>query len=270
MENPNIHKRTRCSMTAITRTFTLLTLLIIVLLIMANCAPSISQEEYDSMKSELSDARNQLAELQEKLTAAEAVEAQYPNSSTQYEELQKQHDALVDEIQSIQSEFDGLNAKYDDLKIQDDARINEMHAIQSEYDELQRQYDIVVEGTAVFSEEEINQAIFELINQERKNNGVNELEWGINLDNMVLSNSRQMAEKGEYQYSTGGAMWQEVFWATKYGTIDQLANAALTIWKVDSYRYENNIINPQSVYGAVGTYKLGEIYYITYMASIFR
>lgn len=264
-------------MTAIMRIITLLILLIIVLFSLANCAPSVSQEEYDSVRSELSDTKNLLAELLDKLAEAATVEGQYQDLKIKYEELQKQQDARIDEIQTIKSEFDELNTEYERLKGQDDARINEIQAMQVEYDELnkefeelKRQYDIIVQGTAVFSEEEIDQAIFELINQERINSGVDELVWGINLYKVARSNSRAMAEKGEYQYSSSGAIWQEVFMAARYGTIDQIANAALITWKNNDYRYKHNIINPLSIYGAVATHKLGEIYYITYVASIFR
>ena len=271
-------------MTAIMRIITLLMPLIIVLFSLANCAPSVSQEEYDSVRSELSDTKNQLATLQDKLAEAATVEGQYQDLNIKYEELQKQHDARIDEIQTIKSEFDELNSEFDELnteyeqlKGRDDARINEIQAIQAAYDELnnefeelQKQHDIIVQGTAVLSEEEIDQAIFELINQERKNSGVDELVWGINLYKQAKQNSREMAEQGEYQYSSSGAVWQEIFMAARYGTIDQIANGALITWKNNDYRYRYNIINTQSIYGTVATYKSGEVYYITYMASIFR
>lgn len=256
-------------MTKIIRITILSILSIIVLLSTLSCAPSISQEEYDSVKSELSDVMRQVATQQERLDEAMIIEAQY-------HDLKKQHDASIDEIQTIKSELDELNTKYEQLKVQDNARISEIQAIQAEYDELnkefeelKRQYDIIVQGTAVFSEEEIDQAIFELINQERKNNGVDELEWGINLYKWAKQNSREMAEIGEYKYSDW-ASWQEIFSAAKYGTIDQMANGALITWKNNDYRYRHSIINSQSIYGAVATYKEGEVYYITYMASTFR
>lgn len=264
-------------MTAIMRIITLSILSIIVLFSLANCAPSasqVSQEEYDSMRIELSDSKKQLATLQDKLAEAAIVEGQYQDLNIKYEELQKQHDARIDEIQTIKSELDELNTEYEQLKGQGGARINEIQAMQAEYDELnkefdelKRQYDIIVQGTAVFSEEEIDQAIFELINQERKNNDVDELAWGINLYKVAKQNSREMAEKGKYLYTSAGGVWQEIFVAVRYGTIDQIANGALITWKNNDYRYRYNIINPQSLYGAVATYKLGEVYYITYVAS---
>ncbi|MFC2025332.1 CAP domain-containing protein [Chloroflexota bacterium] len=201
------------------------------------------------MKSELKKVESQLIALQEKLAEAALVEAQYQSLSISFEELQKQYDARNDEIQKITTEYDELNAKYEQLK---------------------RQYDMIVQGNIVFNEEEIDQAIFALINQERKNNGVDELEWGINLYERCMRNSREMAESGKFQYDEGTFISQENFWATKYGTIDQIADATLITWKNNDSRYRSNIINKVHIYGAVGTYKLGDIYYITYMVSILR
>jgi len=257
---------------------------IIILLSMLGCTPSVSQEEYDSAKSELSDVMRQVATLQDRLDEAIIIEAQYHDLNTQYEDLKKQHDARIDEIQTIISEFEELNTKYEQLKGQDDARISEIQAAQVEYDklnnefeelnkeheELKSQYDIIVQGTANLTEEGINQAIFELINQERENNGVDELIWGKNLYRLAEQNSRKMAEEGKYQYSDASTIWQQVFMATRYGTLYQLANAVLITWKSNDYRYRYHIINPLAIYGAVATKKLGEVYYITYIASVYK
>jgi uncharacterized protein YkwD len=259
------------------RIITLSMMSIMVILGMVNCAPS-TPEDCESVKSELSDTKDQLATLQDRLGEAMKIEAQYQDLNTQYEELKKQDDARIAEMQTLNAELDELNTKYEQLITgQDDALIKEIQALQAKYDELnskfeelQRQYNIVVQGTAVFNEGDIDQAIFALINQERKNNDVAELVWGVNLYSQAKQNSREMAENGEYQYAYGAAAWQEVFSATRYGTIDQIANGALVTWKNNDYRYRYNIINPQSIYGAVATYKSGEVYYITYLASVFR
>ncbi|MFC2067159.1 CAP domain-containing protein [Chloroflexota bacterium] len=262
-------------MTTIMKIIILSMLSIIILLSMLNCAPSISQEEYNSMMSELSDTKNQVTTLKDKLAEAAAIEGQYQDLNIEYEELRKQHDARIDEIQTIKSELDELNTAYEQLKEQDDARITDIQAIQAKYDELNEgfevlkgQYNSIIQDT-VFSVEEIDQAIYELINQERKNSGVDELEWGKNLYTWAKENSREMAEKGQYKYSDW-ASWQEILVTSGHKTLDDIANGALNIWKTNDYRYRYHIINTQSKYGAVATYKLGEIYYITYMASNFR
>jgi uncharacterized protein YkwD len=250
---------------------------IVILLSTVNCAPSVSQKEYDSVKSELSDAKGQIATLQLKSNEAMTIEAQYDLLKTQYEELNKQNAARSSEIETIKTEYGALNTKYEQLKSQYDVKNSEMQTLQTKYDalsdkfqKLQTQYDTVVQGSVNLDEEEIDQAIFRLINDERTMNGVAELLWGRYLYTSALQNSREMAETGRYQYSEVGAVWQDIFWAVSYGTVEQVANAALTSWKVNDYKYQYDIINPGSIYGAVGTYKLGGIYYITYLTSIYE
>ena len=252
-------------------------LLIIILISMFNCTPAVSQKEYDSLLIEINDYKNQLAVLQDELAEAEKLEGKYLELNIQYEELQKKIDAEDVDTPANDLELDELNESYEELLDRYNTVLGEKRAIQDtyndlniEYKELKRQYDNVIQGTTTFTEEEINQAIFALINQERTNNGVDELVWGTNLYKWAKQNSTEMAEQGEYQYSSAGAVWQEVFMATRYGTIEQLANAALITWKSNDYRYEYHIINSQSIYGAVATQKQGEVYYITYMASIFK
>ncbi|MFC1965353.1 CAP domain-containing protein [Chloroflexota bacterium] len=258
-------------MTTIMRIITISMLTIIAIFSVASCSPSVSSGDYDSVTSELKNVESQLTALQEKLAEAALIEPQYQSLNISFEELQKQYDARNDEIQKLKTEYDELNAKYKQLKGQNDTRNEEFKELQSQFEELQSQYDIIIRGNIVFNEEEIEQAIFTLINQERKNNGVDELEWGINLYKLCRQNSREMAEIGELKsYEGGSYIWQELFRATKYGTIDQIANATLVIWRSNDYRYRYGIINKKDIYGAVGTYNSGDIYYITYMTSIYR
>ncbi|MFH1639251.1 MAG: CAP domain-containing protein [Chloroflexota bacterium] len=231
-------------------------LLIIVLLTMVGCSRSVSQQEYDNVQKELSDLKSQVADLQAKLDKAMAIETQYRDLNAQHEELKRQYAAQVDGMQRVQTSFDDLNTRYEKLN--------------KEFQDLKIQYEAVTQGMTVFSEDEINQAIFTLVNAERKKAGVPALVWGTNIDDVALQNSREMASLGKYHYSTTGGLYQDVFWAVRYGSVDQIANAALITWKVDDYGYKNVIINGVSTYGAVGTYKSGEIYYITFMASVFR
>jgi uncharacterized membrane protein (DUF106 family) len=248
---------------------------IVVLFSTASCSPSISQEEYNSVKNELSDCKSQVEALQGKLDEAMIKELQYDQLNIQHQELKKQYDAQSGEIQTIKSDFDELSVSYEQLMQQDNARIDEMQAIQAEYDnlnqefeELKRQYDIIVQRKAVFSEEEIDQAIFELINQERKNNGLDELEWGVNLYGWAKQNSRAMAEKGDYTYSSWSS-WQAVLITAGQATLDGLANGALIVWKQQKLEFSRYFLDTKSPYGAVATIKSGDAYYITYMASNF-
>ncbi|MFC1933727.1 CAP domain-containing protein [Chloroflexota bacterium] len=257
-------------MATIMRIISISILMIIVVFSVTNCSPSVSSEDYDSVKSELKNVESQLTALQEKFAEAALIEAQYQSLNISFEELQKQYDARNDEIKKLKTEYDELNTKYSELNTKYEQLKGQNDARNEEVEELKRQYDMIAQGNIVLNEEEIEQAIFTLINQERKNNGVDELEWGTNLYDMCRQNSREMAERGELKYYEGSFLWQELFRATKYGTIDQIASATLTIWTSNDYQYRYGILNERPIYGAVGTYKFGDIYYITYIASIYR
>ena len=64
--------------------------------------------------------------------------------------------------------------------------------------------------------------------------------------------------------------WQEVFWASGYANADAVARGALANWKVNDYLYEKNILHPNAIYGAVSAVKSGDVFFITYMADIFK
>ncbi len=245
---------------------------IIIFLGFTNCSPSISQEEYDSVQNELSDVRLQVEALQDKLDEAMIIEEQHAQLNTQYQELEKQYDAQTGEIQTLKSDLDELNVSYEELMLQDEARIDEIQAMSAEYDklnqefkELKREYDALVQG-AVFSEEEVNQAIFALVNQERTNNGLAEIEWGVNLYGWAKQNSQAMAEKGEYEYSSWTS-YQALLITAGHSTLEGLTNSAFLVWKQRKYEYSRIFLNTIIHYGAVATYRSGDVYYITFMAS---
>jgi len=249
-------------------------LLVIALFSVPSCAPTVSQEEYDRVSNELSAIQSQVESLQGKLTEAEilkahneelnrqyaavksereTMQAKYEELSTEYEELNKQFDTVKSEFETMQAKYEELSAEYEELN--------------NKYEELSKQYDILTEEPAEINEEDVEQAVFKLVNQERKDNGLNELIWGGNLYKWAMANSRNMATNKRYEYSDY-ASWQEVHWAAGYSTTDEIANGALIIWK-NGLQYERNIINKVATYGAVAVYKSGEIFYITYIASPF-
>jgi len=257
------------------RKITMLSMLLVMALFsVPSCAPTVSQEEYDRVSNELSAIQSQLASLQDKLSEAELLQAQN-------EELKRQYDAVKSERETIQAQYEELSTEYEELNKQIDTAKSEFETMQAEYEqlsteyeeldnkyeELSKQYDIIMEGTAEINEGDIEQAVFKLINQERINNGLDELEWGVYLYKSALSNSRNMATRKRLEYPEFG--WQEVFWATGYGRADRIANAALTIWK-NGLKYETNFLNAVTKYGAVAVYKSGEIFYITYVADYFQ
>jgi uncharacterized protein YkwD len=222
-------------------------LFVIALIGVPSCSSASSQQENERLNNELSEAKEQIAALQSQLASSNVTQGQYQELNANYNFLQKQYDAKVSDLEIEKSLNDDLTAEYEDLK---------------------KQYDALVAGQAGISEEEVEQAIFELINQERKNNGLGELTWGPNLNTWAKLNSRHMKEDMKYEYSEYSS-FREVFWAAGYSTVDEIASGALLTWKVNTYQYELNIISPAK-YGAVGAYKSGDIIFITYMADVFK
>jgi len=215
-------------------------LLVIALFSVPSCAPTVSQQEYDRVSNELRTIQSQLASLQGELAEAELLQAQN-------EELSKQYDAVKSELETMQAEYEELN---------------------KQFEELSKQGDIIIEEPEEINEEDVEQALFKLINQERTNNGLDELLWGKYLYKTVIANSRNMATNKQLEYPSR-AGWKEVYRATGYDTTDGIASATFTIWK-DTRDYENNFLNKAPVYGAVAVYKSGEIFYITYMSDYYQ
>jgi len=258
------------------RKITMLTMLLVMaLFIVPSCAPEISQEEYDRVSSELRAIESQLASLQEKIAEAELLQAKY-------EELSKQYVTAKSERETIQAKYDELSTQYEEVDVQFGTVKSELETMQanheelsaqheelnSKYEELSKKYEEVTAEPAEISEKDIEQALFELINQARRDNGITELIWGDNIYKWAMGNSRTMATSKRREYSSY-ASWQDIHWATGYGTANKTANATFIIWQ-GSLQYERNILNNVATYGAVAVLKSGEIYYITYIASPWR
>jgi uncharacterized protein YkwD len=249
-------------------------LLVMALFSMPSCSPGVSQQEHDRVSNELSAIQSQLASLQGKLAETESLQGEY-------EELSKQHVMVKSELETMQSEYEELINQYEELNNQYDPIKSELETIQSEYEELinryeelnnqyeelSEQYAVVTKEPAEINEEDVEQAIFNLINQERGDNGIDELMWGRYRYKDAIAHSRYMATKKKLEYPEYG--WQEIFWATGYSTADEIANAALTVWK-NRLLYEITFLNRITYYGAVAVYKSGEIFYITYTADYFQ
>ncbi|MFA5317333.1 MAG: CAP domain-containing protein, partial [Dehalococcoidales bacterium] len=143
---------------------------------------------------------------------------------------------------------------------------NDFRALQTEHDALRRDYDLLT--AAEISAGDVEQMLFDLINQERIAGGRAELAWGKNLYSYAISNSRNMAANQSHEQSSY-ASWQDVHWAAGYRTADDLVNATMIIWQ-NSPQYQQNILNAVPTYGAVAVYQSGDIFYITYMSSQFQ
>ena len=228
------------------RKITIFSMLLAFIIFGALSCAKVSQEEYDRLKGELSALQSQLATMQAKLIDAQLLQ-------TQNETLGKQYAAL-------KSDFDALQANYEELN-------NKYEAMSEQYEKLLKAAT-EAEAAAEFSKEDVEQAIFKLINEERTGKGVTELEWGVNLYKWALENSRNMATYKRYEYSSY-ASWQEIHWAAGHNSAEGVANSAMIVWR-DSLQYDRNIVNSVAIYGAVGVYQEAGIYYITYITSPFR
>lgn len=253
-----------------------LTVLVASVILLSACSSTVSQQEYDRMSNEFSAVQSQLESLQGKLAETETLKAQNEELNKQYDTLKSEYDTLKAEYEGSGTEHEELNKQYDTVKSEYDTLKAEYEGLSSEYEELDAEYEelskqynaITEEAPEIINEEDIEQAVFELINQERKANGIDELLWGKNIYKFAVSNSRDMAEKKRLGYSDYGA-YQQVFWATGYDKTDSIANAAWITWK-NNQQYEMIFLNTVMVYGAVGAYKSGEIFYITFICDYFR
>ncbi|MFQ5996794.1 MAG: CAP domain-containing protein [Dehalococcoidales bacterium] len=252
-----------------------ITLLVMALLGVPSCAPTVPQQEYDRVSEELSAMQSQLALLQDKLTEAELVQAKYEELSKQHdmvkserEAMQAQYDELSTEYEELNKQFDPVKSAFETMQAQYEELSTEYEELNNKYEELSEQYDALVEEPGEFNEEDVEQAVFKLVNQERKNNGLDELMWGDNIYKWAIANSRTMVTNKQLEYSEAIG-WQDIFWATGYSTADEIANAALTVWK-NHREYERNFLSEVIDYGAVAVYKSGEIFYITYVADYFQ
>jgi uncharacterized protein YkwD len=233
-----------------------------------SCGQGDLQEKYDILEQQLADANAQLAAQQGKLLEAQTLEMQYEELSTQYEELKEQNDDNLDELESLEAQLEEIGDEIDTLTGENEAKDSQIADLVAQYDELKAQYDILVGLDSEITEENIEQALFDLINQERKSHGLNELVTGTNLVNWSQTNSQDMSvSKREEYYDIQQVPFQRVYIAAGYSSLDRVLNAAMTIWKSHALSYEENILNEDAVYGAVGVVELGDIYYITFMAS---
>ena len=188
----------------------------------------------------------------------DAAQAQVTNLQSDVSAIQVKHDDLKADNDELKSEFETMQAKYEELS-------TEYEELDKQFEELSKEGDIIIEE---INEEDVEQALFKLINQERENNGVNELMWGKYLYKTAIANSRNMATNKQLEYPSRAA-GKEVYWATGHSTTDGIANATLIILK-NKQTYELNFLDVGFNYGAVAVYKSGEIFYITCMADYYQ
>ena len=143
--------------------------------------------------------------------------------------------------------------------------LREVETKLAEADKMQNQYDAMIAGTVeIIKEADVEQALFKIVNQERKSAGLNELIWNGGLYSCADSNNRKMSETKSLEQPECPSL-EQVFWFLGYGTSDRITNTALLAWKNNPYSYKQNVLNSKAVSGAVAVYKSEEILYITFL-----
>ncbi|MGD9143694.1 MAG: CAP domain-containing protein [Dehalococcoidia bacterium] len=248
--------------------FSVLIIGVLILGSVASCSQEDLQEQVDILTADLVVANEQLAALQQKLVGAEIVEGQYDELSAEYDDLKDQNDANLEEMESLGVTIESLGDEITELTNTNDAQAAQIETLQTEYDSLKAQYDLLLNLEADITEENIANALFDLINQERIAHGLNALDPGHNLEEWSLSNCQAMAVSKKFEtYSVNYVPFQRVFIAAGYSSLDRIVNAVMMTWQSHPLSYNENILNEDALYGAVSVVESGGIYYITYMAS---
>jgi hypothetical protein len=232
----------------------LLLLSVIFLLGASSCGGGIAQADYDSIKDKLAQAETQIKTLQDKLTAAAATTTTTTPTST----VKPTTDTTVYQIQSLQTQITALEA----AKKAAETNYNDLNV---KYTALQKQYSEATK-TSEMSTDQVEQAIFTLINKDRTSNNVTALKWGENLSKITKQNGKDMYNNSRYEPSSW-PIYQEIHWAAGYSSADRLAEGTLMVWKNFEYKYAHGVLSKAFTYGAVGAYQVGDVFYITFAAA---
>ncbi|MFC1991288.1 CAP domain-containing protein [Chloroflexota bacterium] len=206
-----------------------------------------------------------------------------PQETTQVEKepevKQEQNEQVNEDCDAIRSELESLQAKYGVLQSENnelDAKNNaltadldelnaKLNTSSTDYEELTNRYNNLLEGTPDITESELEQAIFMMINKERKDSGLNELEWTDNFYQRAKEHSNYLANKNLAEVSEH-PYWQDVFRAAGYSSLDRITKAAWMVWK-ETNGFAYNFFNQHAKFGTVAVSISGDIFYITYFAD---
>lgn len=235
----------------------------------------IPQEDYDAALKQLSDAQDELASMADELADALSGQTPVPTTDAGYQDLKNQYDASVADLESLRAQYDTANDELDELmssfellEAENESNLYSIELLQDERTQLQQQLLKLTPPFPPIDPAAIEQALFVLVNQDRVYNGLDPLATGKNLVNWSRVNSEAMSvAKQNITYDDNWVPYQRHFIATGYHTLEDLTAAAMVIWKSSTTQYQDNILADDALYGAVSVVKLGDIYYITFMAS---
>lgn len=254
---------------------TILLIVIIIGVMVTGITTSCSQNEdlqaqIDILMTDLAEANDNLAALQQRLFEAQVLEDQYDDLNSEYESLKATNDANLEEIDELGVTIESLGDEVAILTNTNDVQAAEIETLQQQYNSLKAQYDLLVGLGTDITEENISGALFDLINQERIAHGLVALQPGHNLEDWSLINCQNMAFSKEIEYYTDTWVpFQRVFIAVGYSSLDRIVNGAMTMWQSHELFYADNVLSEDAIYGAVSVVNSNGLYYITFMASNF-
>jgi len=241
---------------------------VVMILNSTSCTSGIPQQEYDRVSNEMRAAQNQLASLQGKLAEAESLQAQYEELTNRNATLESEFDAMQTRYEELSAEYDELNIKYDTMQSEYDTLYAKYEELSAEYEDLSKQGEAVEEESIEIAEEDVEQALFELINEDRVDNGLDILLWRDSLHKLAKENSIDMATYRDLRYPERRE-WREAYWATGYNSSDEIAEATHLVWE-NREIYEQSFLWAHLEFGAVGVHKSGNMFYITYIGDHLR
>lgn len=207
-----------------------------------------------------SDEQTQTEEESQTEIELQTLQNEYDTLSTNYENIQDQLETAQSNYQNLSNSHNELDDEYNDLT----ARYNELN---SKYNELNANYNELIKEPEAITEENLEQVIFDLINQERAEAGVPPIQWHDGLHWYAKKHSMFMADRRMLEYS-GESYYQEIFRGAGYKTTEDMTNAAMLIWK-HGIQYERNFLKEDANNGAVGVVKSGDVFYVTYYSHIY-
>jgi hypothetical protein len=237
-----------------------------IILISTSCVSGVSQEEHQRVKNELSTVQGELASLKVKLAEAVATLTLYEGLNNRNATLESAFDAIQTRHEELSAKYDELNIKYDTLQSDYEALQSTYEELSTEYKELSKQNEVAIEEVEAIVQEDVEQALLELINEARVENGLDILLWKDSLHKLAKDNSIDMATYQDLRYPDSSYEWREVYWATGYNSAAEIAEATYLIWKNRDI-YEKYFLWDYLEFGAVGVHKSGHIFYITYISD---
>jgi len=239
---------------------------VVMILSSTSCTSGIPQQEYDRVSNEMRAAQNQLASLQGKLAEAESLQAQYEELTDRNATLESEFDTMQTRHEELSAEYDELNIKYDTIQTEYETLDAKYQKLSAEYEDLSKRYEAAVEKVVEIAEEDVEQALFELINKDRIDKGLDILPWREGLHKRAKENSIYLATNKGLLYPEYERRWREVYWATGYNSADEIAEATHLAWQ-NRDEYEKHFLWTYLDFGAVGVYKSEDIFYITYLGD---